>query len=257
MISPQWVARALLPWLVPTLLLIAWFLLAKVGWISSRVFPAPWEVFQAALSLANSGELWKHLGISASRAGMGFLIGGSIGFAFGLSNGLYPLAEKLLDSSVQMIRTVPHLSLIPLVIIWFGIDEEAKIFLVALGVFFPIYINTFHGVRTVDPQLVQMARVYGLTGFGLFREVIFPASLPSILVGVRYALGVMWLSLIVAETIATTSGIGYLAMNAREFMQTDVVLVAILLYSLLGKLADSLARRLEEKLLRWHPAYQH
>ena len=185
------------------------------------------------------------------------LIGGGIGFAFGLSNGLYPLAEKLLDSSVQMIRTVPHLSLIPLVIIWFGIDEEAKIFLVALGVFFPIYINTFHGVRTVDPQLVQMARVYGLNGFGLFREVIFPAALPSILVGVRYALGVMWLSLIVAETIATTSGIGYLAMNAREFMQTDVVLVAILLYSLLGKLADSLARGLEGKLLRWHPAYQN
>jgi sulfonate transport system permease protein len=249
-------AKLLLPWLLPALLLAAWFVLAKLGWIASRVFPTPREVWQAAASLGGSGELWRHLGISAGRAGLGFVIGGGIGFALGLLNGLSAWAETLLDSTVQMIRNVPHLSLIPLVILWFGIDEEAKIFLVALGVFFPIYINTFHGVRTVDPQLMEMARVYGLDGLGLFREVVFPAALPSILVGVRYALGVMWLSLIVAETIATSSGIGYLAMNAREFMQTDVVLVAILLYSLLGKLADSLARGLERRLLRWHPAYR-
>ena len=248
--------NTLLPWLVPALLLAAWFALAKIGWISSRVFPAPWEVFQAALTLGGSGELWRHLGISAGRAGLGFVVGGGIGFVLGLSNGLSPMAEKLLDSSLQMIRNVPHLSLIPLVILWFGIGEEAKVFLVALGVFFPIYVNTLHGVRTVDPQLLEMARGYGLSGFGLFREVVFPASLPSILVGVRYALGLMWLSLIVAETISANAGIGYLAMNAREFMQTDVVLVAILLYSLLGKLADSLARGLERRLLRWHPAYR-
>ena len=256
MTGKAYAAKVLLPWLVPALLLSAWVVLAKIGWISSRVFPAPWEVWQAALNLAGSGELWRHLGISAGSAGLGFMIGGGIGFTLGMANGLSPLAEKLLDSSVQMVRNVPHLALIPLVILWFGIDEEAKIFLVALGVFFPIYVNTFHGIRTVDPQLLEMARVYGLRRAGLFREVIFPAALPSILVGVRYALGLMWLSLIVAETIATTSGIGYLAMNAREFMQTDVVLVAILLYSLLGKLADSLARGLERKLLRWHPAYR-
>jgi len=256
---PPWSAfasKVLLPWLVPGLLLAAWWALAETGWIPSRVFPAPGEVWQAAAGLGRSGELWRHLGISAGRAGLGFVIGASIGFALGLLNGLSPWAETLLDSSVQMIRNVPHLSLIPLVILWFGIDEQAKIFLVALGVFFPVYVNTFHGVRTVDPQLMEMARVYGLDGLGLFREVVFPAALPSILVGVRYALGVMWLSLIVAETIATTSGIGYLAMNAREFMQTDVMLVAILLYSLLGKLADSLARGLERRLLRWHPAYR-
>jgi sulfonate transport system permease protein len=155
-----------------------------------------------------------------------------------------------------MIRNVPHLALIPLVILWFGIDESAKIFLVALGTLFPIYLNTYHGIRNVDPALVEMARSYGLSGFALFRQVILPGALPSILVGVRFALGFMWLTLIVAETISASSGIGYLAMNAREFLQTDVVVLAILLYAVLGKLADVAARGLERVWLRWHPAYQ-
>jgi len=138
-----------------------------------------------------------------------------------------------------MIRNVPHLALIPLVILWFGIDETAKIFLVALGTLFPIYLNTYHGIRNVDPALVEMARSYGLSGFSLFRQVILPGALPSILVGVRFALGFMWLTLIVAETISASSGIGYLAMNAREFLQTDVVVLAIVMYAILGKLATS------------------
>jgi sulfonate transport system permease protein len=250
------VAASVVPWLLPGSLLSAWFVLAKLNWIPPQIFPAPWEVLQAGVELARSGALLEHLRISAARAGMGFLIGGSIGFSLGLINGVSSVAERLLDTTLQMIRNVPHLALIPLVILWFGIDEAAKVFLVALGVFFPIYINTFHGVRTVDRQLVEMGRTYGLSGWRLFRDVIFPGALPSILIGVRYALGFMWLTLIVAETIATTSGIGYLAMNAREFMQTDVVVMAILLYSLLGKLADTLARLLERKLLSWHPSYQ-
>ena len=144
-----------------------------------------------------------------------------------------------------MLRNIPHLALIPLVILWFGIGEEAKLFLVALGVFFPIYLNTLHGVRNVDPQLIEMGRVYGMSGWTLFRKVILPGALPSIFVGLRYALGIMWLTLIVAETIAASSGIGYMAMQAREFMLTDVVVLSILIYALLGKLADSLARLLE------------
>ena len=138
-----------------------------------------------------------------------------------------------------MVRNVPHLALIPLVIVWFGIEEEAKLFLVALGVFFPVYVNTLHGVRSVDPQLIEMARSYGFGRWQLFRRVILPGALPSIFVGLRFALGVMWLTLIVAETIAAQSGIGYMAMQAREFMQVDVVVLAILIYALLGKLADA------------------
>ncbi len=141
-------------------------------------------------------------------------------------------------------------------ILWFGIDEAAKLFLVAVGVFFPIYLNTFHGIRSVDKGLIEMARSYGLSGWALYWQVILPGALPSILVGLRFSLGLMWVLLIVAETISAQAGIGYLTMNAREFLQTDVVLVGILLYALLGKLADLLAKGLERWWLRWHPGYQ-
>ncbi|NAQ02619.1 aliphatic sulfonate ABC transporter permease SsuC, partial [Escherichia coli] len=177
------------------------------------------------------------------------------GLILGLISGLSRWGERLLDTSIQMLRNVPHLALIPLVILWFGIDESAKIFLVALGTLFPIYINTWHGIRNIDRGLVEMARSYGLSGIPLFIHVILPGALPSIMVGVRFALGLMWLTLIVAETISANSGIGYLAMNAREFLQTDVVVVAIILYALLGKLADVSAQLLERLWLRWNPAY--
>jgi sulfonate transport system permease protein len=160
------------------------------------------------------------------------------------------------DTTLQMVRNIPHLALIPLVILWFGIDETAKLFLVALGVFFPVYINTLHGIRTVDPQLIEMGRVYGMKNTELFWRVILPSALPSIFVGLRFALGIMWLTLIVAETIAASSGIGYMAMQAREFLLVDVVVFSILVYALLGKLADSTARVAERLTLSWHPAFQ-
>ncbi|MNP07125.1 putative aliphatic sulfonates transport permease protein SsuC [compost metagenome] len=165
------------------------------------------------------------------------------------------MSEKLTDSTIQMIRNVPHLAMIPLVIAWFGIGEEGRIFLVALGVLFPIYINTLHGIRSVDPGLIEMGKVYGLRHWQLYRKVILPGALPSILVGFRFALGIMWLTLIVAETIAANSGIGYMAMNAREFFQLDVVVLSILLYALLGKLSDLLAKGLERRWLKWHPHF--
>ena len=186
----------------------------------------------------------------------GLAIGGSLGLALGLLTGTFKTAETLLDTTLQMVRNVPPLALIPLVILWFGIDESAKLFLVAIGVFFPIYLNTYHGIKSVDADLVEMARSYGLTGWPLYREVILPGALPSILVGLRFSLGLMWVLLIVAETISAQSGIGYMTMNAREFLQTDVVLVGVLLYALLGKLADLIARGLEKHFLRWNPAYQ-
>jgi len=166
------------------------------------------------------------------------------------------LAEGgLTDTAVQMLRNIPHLALLPLTILWFGLGEESKLFLVALGVLFPIYVNTFHGVRSIDPGLLEMSELYGLTRRGVFRHVILPGALPSILVGLRYALGTMWLTLIVAETLGADAGIGYLALNAREFMQTDVVIVSILLYALLGKLADATARLLERRWLGWDPRH--
>ncbi|MGH8392899.1 MAG: aliphatic sulfonate ABC transporter permease SsuC [Pseudomonas sp.] len=249
-------SHRLAPWALPILLLAVWQLSVSAGWLSTRILPAPSAVIEAGVSLVRSGEIWTHLAISGWRAGLGFVIGGSIGLTLGFITGLSTWGERLLDSSVQMIRNVPHLALIPLVILWFGIDEAAKLFLVSVGVFFPVYLNTFHGIRSVDKGLIEMAKSYGLSGWALYRDVILPGALPSILVGVRFSLGLVWVLLIVSETISAQAGIGYMTMNAREFLQTDVVLVGILLYALLGKLADVLARGVERYTLRWHPGYQ-
>jgi sulfonate transport system permease protein len=243
-------------WLLPAAAIAGWEVAARAGLIPANVLPAPSAVAEAFWRLTLSGELIRNIGVSTLRALSGFAIGGSIGFALGLANGLSQLSRGLTDTTLQMIRNIPHLALIPLVILWFGIDEEAKLFLVALGVFFPIYVNTLLGIQGVDPQLVEMGRVYGLDRRALFFRVILPGALPSIFVGLRYALGVMWLTLIVAETISASSGLGYMAMQAREFLLIDVVVLSILIYALLGKLADSLARLLERLSLGWHPAFQ-
>ena len=247
---------AALPWLVPLGIILGWQAAASLGLISPRVLPSPADVGLAFWHLASTGELWRDIGVSFGRAVAGALVGGGIGFVLGILNGTSSLAARLLDGALQMLRTIPHLAMIPLVILWFGIGEPAKLFLVAVGVFFPVYLNTYHGVRTVDAGLLEMARSYGLDGRQLFFAVVLPGALPSILVGVRYALGIMWLTLIVAETVSASSGIGYMTMNAREFLQTDVVLVGVLLYALLGKLADLVARALERRCLRWHSGYQ-
>ena len=248
--------QRLLPWALPLAVIVIWQIASQSGWLSTRILPEPWAVLKAAWSLSASGELWHHVAVSTGRALSGFVLGGGLALGLGLLTGSLRSAETLLDSSIQMIRNIPPLALIPLVILWFGIDESAKLFLVSLGVFFPIYVNTFHGIRSVDPGLIEMARSYGLSGWPLYAQVILPGALPSILVGVRFSLGFMWVILIVAETISAQAGIGYMTMNAREFLQTDVVLVGILLYALLGKLADVLARGLERWWLRWNPAYQ-
>lgn len=250
------VKQQLLPWLFPIALIAFWQLASSTGLLQSRILPAPSAVLSAFMDLLRSGELGQHVQVSAGRALLGLLIGGGLGLALGLLNGSSKAASTLLDTTLQMIRNIPALALIPLVILWFGIDETAKLFLVAVGVFFPIYINTYHGIRSVDSQLLEMGRSYGLSRWQLYKDIILPGAMPSILVGLRFALGLVWVLLIVAETISAQAGIGYMTMNAREFLQTDIVLVGILLYALLGKLADVIAVLLEKRLLRWHSAYQ-
>ena len=249
------VLRAAIPWIVPIVLIAACEILSDTGLLSARKLPAPHAIGLAFWQMLRSGELIQDVAVSSMRAATGFAIGGALGFAFGLAAGVSRLAENVFDGTLQMARMIPHLALIPLVIVWFGIGESAKVFLVALGVFFPIYYNTYHGIRTIDAGLLEMARVQGLSGLSLFSQVIFPGALASILVGVRYALGIMWLTLIVAETIAGNSGIGFMTMNAREFMQTDIILLGILLYAILGKLIDSAARAVERITLSWHPNF--
>src|SRR6202140_5091523 len=191
-------ADGLIQWIVPLGIVVVWQIACETGFVPGRVLPAPSDVALAGWKLLLSGELARNIWVSFWRAAAGFVIGGGIGFAFGLANGLSELSNKLTDTTLQMVRNVPHLAMIPLVILWFGIDESAKLFLVSVGVFFPIYLNTYHGVRTVDAGLLEMAESYGLDRWRLFRQVVLPGALPSILVGFRYGLGIMWLTLIVA-----------------------------------------------------------
>ena len=242
-------------WLAPVALVAVWEVLARAGWISPQVLPAPSKVLTTAWKLTLNGSLLLDLGTSLLRAAVGFAIGGGIGFALGTLVGFSRLAEAAIDRSVQMIRAIPVLALLPLVIVWFGVGESQKIFLVALGVAFPIYINTVLGIRQVDPKLVELGRVRNLGPIQLIRRIILPGALPSILTGVRYALATAWLALVVAETIGAQSGLGFLAMDAREFLRTDVIVLAIVLYALIGIAADSIARHMERSLLAWHPNY--
>ena len=246
-----------LPFLLPLVVIAIWQLGSSVGWISTRIMPSPAAVVVAFWQTTVSGQLPHNILVSAGRAFAGLLVGGSVGFLLGIANGVSRLSEQLTDTTLQMLRTIPHLAMVPLVILWFGIGEESKLFLTALGVLFPIYLNTYHGVRNVDRGLIEMGRVYGMSGWTLFKKVIFPGALPSVLVGLRFALGIMWLTLIVAESIAASSGIGYMANNAREFGMTDVVVLTLVIYAVLGKLADVVARTLERRALRWNPAYQN
>lgn len=246
--------QRLLPWLIPAAIVIGWQLSSQVGWISSATLPSPVAVLQDGVSLWQSGELQKNLSVSLYRATTGLLIGGSLGFILGFVNGLSKVCRGLFDTSIQMLRNIPHLSLIPLVIIALGIGETAKISLVAIGVLFPVYINTFHGIRSVDPELIEMGHSYGLSRWQLFTKIILPGALPTILMGFRYALGVMWTTLIVAETISASSGIGYLATNAEEFMDMKTVIFCIIVYAVLGKVSDLLAKMLEDLCLEWRQA---
>src|SRR6478736_6651070 len=255
-LRPRVALQGLLPYLVPLVAVATWQLASSVGWISSRIMPSPADVVAAFWRTTVSGQLPYDIAVSAGRAFGGLFVGGAIGFLLGIANGISKLSERLTDTTLQMLRTIPHLAMIPLVILWFGIGEESKLFLTSLGVLFPVYLNTYHGVRNVDRDLIEMGRVYGMSSWTLFRKVIFPGALPSIFVGLRYALGIMWLTLIVSESIAASSGIGHMANNAREFMMTDVVVLALVIYALLGKLADVVARSLERRALRWNPVYQ-
>ncbi|MGY4502145.1 sulfonate transport system permease protein [Bradyrhizobium sp. GM24.11] len=245
----------LLSWLAPVLLVIIWEALAQAGSLSPQVLPAPSKVIRTAYKLVTTGTLLNDLGVSLLRAAAGFALGSAVGGALGILVGFSRIAEAAIDRSVQMIRAIPFLASLPLVIVWLGVGEAEKIFLVALGVTFPIYINTVLGIRQVDPKLLELGRVQGLSSLQLIRRIILPGALPSILTGVRYALAAAWLALVVAETIGAQSGIGFLAMDAREFLRTDVIILTIVIYALIGIAADSIARLLEKRLLAWHPNY--
>ena len=244
---PDWLRRAI----SPIVLILLWELLSRAGVISARSIAAPSAVLTSAWALTWSGALPVDLLVSAARVAAGFAIGTLAGTVLASLAGLSRLGEEVIDAPMQMLRTLPFLALVPLFILWFGIGEGPKVALVTLGSMFPVYLNLFAGIRAVDPKLMEAGRVFGLTRWGLVRRVVLPGALPALLTGVRYGMGVAWLSLVVAEQINATSGIGHMINDARDFMQTDVIVVGLLVYALLGLLADAGVRALERRSLRW------
>jgi sulfonate transport system permease protein len=235
----------------PALLLFYWSLLSATGWLDPRILPAPWTAVTTGIELIREGRLQEHLGISAWRAMTGLGFGVVVGTALALLSGLSLLGGYVIDGLVQIKRGVPILALIPFMILWLGIGETMKITLIAVAVFVPIYINTHNALRAIDLRHVELAETVGLTRWQFLRHVVVPGSLPGFLTGLRFAVTSSWLALVVVEQLNATSGIGYMVTLARNYAQTDVMLVGLVVYALLGFGSDALVRLLERRLLRW------
>lgn len=248
--------NVLIGWLVPLLIIITWQIAGVLGLLNPILLPTPLEIWNEFVLLVSTGELISHLGVSSWRALLGFLLGGSLGLAAGIWVGFSYKAERLVDPSLQMLRTLPHLAIAPLFILWFGFGETSKILLIAKGSFFPLYVNTFLGIRSVDNRLFDVARVLQFSRWDLIRRLIIPASLPNIFLGIRLSIGVAWLGLVVAELMGASSGIGYLINDARSFSWTTVVFVGIIVFALVGKFSDSIVKWFETRLLRWQDSYK-
>ncbi|USB32335.1 ABC transporter permease [Paenibacillus sp. YPG26] len=242
--------------LLPLTLLVVWQIAGSAGLLNPILLPAPSDIWEEFRSMLLSGELLSNLGISTWRVVAGFLMGGGLGLAAGLWVGFSYKAERLLNPSLQMLRTLPHLAIAPLFILWFGFGEESKLLLIAKGSFFPLYINTFLGIRSVDNKLFDVAKVLEFSRMQMITRLILPASLPNILLGTRLSLGVAWIGLVVAEMMGSTSGIGFMINDARSMSLTTVMFVGIVVFAIVGKLSDSLVLLVERRLLRWRDSFQ-
>lgn len=236
---------------VPALLVVAWALGSKTGLIAPHVLASPLEVIETGQRLIASGVLWHHLSLSLVRAALGLIMGGGLGLALGISAGLSKLGEELIDPTVQMIRSIPFLALVPLFIVWFGIGETAKVALIAAAAAKPMYLNAFGGARSVDKKLLEMAKIYGVSRRRQVVELFLPAALPSLMVGLCLSTSMSLIALIAVEVINTSQGIGFLMLQAQEFFKTGVLVVCMVLYALLGLGTDLMVRGLERLFIPW------
>ncbi|QLE44619.1 ABC transporter permease [Nostoc sp. C052] len=223
------------------------------GIVPPQILPSPTDILAAFAELIRLGDLQEALPTSLSRSLTGLAIGGTIGLGLGLFAGLWRIGEEIFDAPLQMLRTIPFIALVPLFITWFGIDETAKIIVITVATIFPIYLNTYAGVRGVDPKLLEAATVFGLSRQETVRYVILPTALPSILVGLRFSAGTSLLALVVAEQINARSGIGYILNNANANQRADIIIAGIIVYAALGITNDVVMRLIERLALPWRP----
>lgn len=250
----RWARLSWRAWLLPLLLCAVLELVVRIGWLPEHQMPAPSSVALTLWQLAQ-GELWKHVAASLARVAAGFSIGAALAILIGTWVGLSQRAEAYLEPTFQALRAIPSLAWVPLLLLWLGIDETPKIVLIALGAFFPVYLSLVAGVRNVDRKWVELGRLYHLSPFALVRRILLPAALPSLFTGLRGALSLSWMFLVAAELIAATRGLGYLLSDGRETSRPDIVIAAILVLAVLGKLSDSLLKALEQRALAWRDTF--
>jgi sulfonate transport system permease protein len=236
---------------VPLALLGFWWLSTATGWIRHQLLVSPWDVVVTFGHMFHDQNLGYQIEVSLARAGLGLCIGAGIGLVIGAIVGLHQLGEETFDASMQMLRTVPFLAVVPLFILWLGIGETPKITLIALATIFPVYLNTSNGVRNVDRRVLEAMRSYGLRRAQLTRQVVLPLALPQILTGLRFSMGVSVLALIAAEQINAKAGIGSLLNQAESYQQVNVLLVCVFIYCFFGLLADLIVRVLEHFAMPW------
>lgn len=240
----------------PVAILIIWQILADTGVLSPTYAPAPSAIANTAWHLWQQGVLGPDLAISLRRAAIGFVLGLGAGVVTGVIGGLLKSGENLFNGIVQIFNTIPILAILPVMIVWFGIEELPKVLIIAFGAFVPMYLNLFAAIRGVDQRLVEMARTTGASRWRLVTRVMFPGALPGFLVGLRFSLAYSILGLVAAETLNASSGIGFLITNGQTYLQINQVFVGLVIYSILGLLADQLVRVLQRVLLRWRPSYE-
>jgi sulfonate transport system permease protein len=253
-------ARAAVPrvWLgalVPLAVLVLLEVVSRAGWVAANLLPPPSEVLNTLWWLLQQGSLLAHVAASSARVFTGFAVGAALALGVGALVGLSPRAERLLDPSFQALRAIPSLAWVPLLLLWLGIDESPKLVLIAIGAFFPVYMGVVAGFRDVDRKLVEVARMAGLSQLALVRRVLLPAALPSVMTGLRNGLSLAWMFMVAAELIAATKGLGYLLTDGRETGRADIVLAAIVLLALLGKLSDTAMVRVEKRWLAWRDTF--
>ncbi|MFB7631065.1 ABC transporter permease [Streptomyces sp. NPDC056149] len=248
---PRWVRRAV----GPVGLVVLWQALSSGGALPADMLASPVDIARTAGGMVADGTLPSAMGVSLQRVVVGLVLGGFVGVALALVSGLSRLGEDLVDATVQMLRSIPWVGVIPLFIIWLGIGEAPKIALISVGVAFHLYLNVYAGIRGVDAQLVEAGTSLGLGRWGLIRHVVLPGALPGAMTGLRYSLATAWLALVFGEQVNADDGLGFLMNQAREFFRTDVIVVCLVVYAVLGLLADFLVRTLERLLLQWRPTF--
>lgn len=255
----EWVNRLQLQnlarYLSPLLMILCWQTACSTGLLSTRLVASPLQILGTGWTLVQDGTLSTNMGVSLLRAVAGLSLALLVGTSLALISGLSQLGENIVDAPLQIFRTLPVLALVPLFILWFGIGETPKILLVALGSMFPIYLNLHKGIRSIDPKLLEMTRTLRLSRSQTIRDVILPGALPDLLVGIRFAVGISWLMLVVAEQVNADSGIGHMMMDAQDFLRTDIIFVGLAIYGLLGLISDQVVRILERKALVWRPQH--